>query len=280
MHNPYFMREETIVSFSGGRTSAYMLRQILDAHGSSLPEHVKVCFANTGKEREETLDFVQECSTRWNVPIAWLEYDPAEDTKVRVCGHNSASRNGEPFEAVIAARSFLPNPVTRFCTTEMKIRSVKRYAMQHLGWAHWQNAVGLRADEPSRVAKVRNQRERWETITPLATAKVTKQDVARFWQAQPFDLRLPNVNGKTPHGNCDLCFLKGANLIAGLIRSDPASADWWIAQEQRLAGKTKTYEAARFRSDRPSYAQIKQAVLDQTDAFDGLDQLQECYCHD
>lgn len=280
MQNPYFMREETIVSFSGGRTSGYMLRHILDAHGGSLPEHVKVCFANTGKEREETLDFVQECATRWNVPIIWLEYDPTEDTKVRVCGHNSASRNGEPFAAVIDARSFLPNPVARFCTTEMKIRTIKRYAMQHLGWEHWQNAVGLRADEPSRVAKARHQRERWDTITPLATAQVTKRDVAWFWQQQPFDLRLPNVNGKTPHGNCDLCFLKGASLIAGLIRNDPASADWWITQEQRLVGKTTTFAAARFRSDRPSYAEIKQAVLDQTDAFDHTEPLQECYCHD
>lgn len=280
MSNPYHMGEETIVSFSGGRTSGYMLRQILDAHGGSLPEHVKVCFANTGKEREETLDFVQACSSHWQVPIVWLEYDPTEENKLRVCGHNSASRKGEPFEALIAAKSFLPNPVSRFCTTEMKIRTIKRYAMQHLGWEYWQNAVGLRADEPHRVARIRNQKERWETIAPLYHAGVTKRDVADFWRAQPFDLKLSNINGSTPAGNCDLCFLKKMPTIMGLIRENPSCADWWIEQEAKLVGKTKSFDAARFRYKRQSYEEMKRAVLSQHELPDLDDGVQECYCHD
>lgn len=63
----------TRISFSGGRTSAYMLHQILEANGD-LPKRAKVVFANTGREMPATLDFVQECSERWNVPITWLEY--------------------------------------------------------------------------------------------------------------------------------------------------------------------------------------------------------------
>ena len=45
------------VSFSGGRTSGYMLRKILDAHGGVLPSNVHVIFANTGDELPPTLDF-------------------------------------------------------------------------------------------------------------------------------------------------------------------------------------------------------------------------------
>lgn len=37
----------------------------LDAHDGRLPEDVVVQFANTGKEREETLVFVRECGERW-----------------------------------------------------------------------------------------------------------------------------------------------------------------------------------------------------------------------
>jgi hypothetical protein len=33
---------------------------------------VHVLFANT--ERPETLDFVEECSRRWNVRVRWIEY--------------------------------------------------------------------------------------------------------------------------------------------------------------------------------------------------------------
>jgi predicted phosphoadenosine phosphosulfate sulfurtransferase len=70
--NPLFFDEPAIISFSGGRTSGLMLWSILQAHGGSLPDNVKVCFANTGKEREETLDFIQACSTRWDTHITWL----------------------------------------------------------------------------------------------------------------------------------------------------------------------------------------------------------------
>ena len=83
--NPYLIKGPAIVSFSGGRTSGYMLRHVLDAHGGRLPEDVHVLFANTGKERPETLDFVEECATRWDVPIRWVEYAnrQSEDGKTR-----------------------------------------------------------------------------------------------------------------------------------------------------------------------------------------------------
>ena len=37
-----------LISFSGGRTSGYMLHRILEANGD-LPDRVKVLFANTGR---------------------------------------------------------------------------------------------------------------------------------------------------------------------------------------------------------------------------------------
>src|SRR6478736_5735630 len=104
--NPYLITGPALISFSGGRTSAYMLRQILDAHGGKLPDDVHVCFANTGKEREETLRFVHECATRWGVRVRWLEFRsdrkrlPVEQRFAEV-GYNSASRAGEPFEEII-----------------------------------------------------------------------------------------------------------------------------------------------------------------------------------
>ncbi len=117
------------MSFSGGRTSAFMLKQILDAHGGTLPADVHVCFANTGRELEETLTFVDECSRRWAVPIVWLEYDADAPHHTRIVDHAIASRDGEPFRAVITARDFLPNPVARFCTAEFY---AKRLIMRSL----------------------------------------------------------------------------------------------------------------------------------------------------
>jgi hypothetical protein len=61
----------------------------------------------------------------------------------------------------------------------------------------------MRADEQRRAAKIADK-----SRIPLVTAGITKEDVGAFWRAQPFDLGLPNNNGVTMHGNCDLCFLK------------------------------------------------------------------------
>lgn len=256
--NPFRLDGPTCVSFSGGRTSAYMLRRILDAHGGAMPEDAHVLFANTGKERLETLDFVHECETRWNVRVRWLEAEITHGNAgklrhgFREASYATASRNGEPFEAMIRARSFLPNPVMRACTTELKIRPMKAFAMS-VGFDHWTNAIGLRADEPRRVAKTTAPTvDRWENACPLAAAGVTLADVSAFWSASPFDLQLQ------PHeGNCDLCFLKGRSKIDRLIRARPQLADWWISMEALPFGKGTD---ARFRHDRPSYAAMRDRI--------------------
>lgn len=61
------MREPLLISFSGGRTSAFMTKFIIEHYGKNADTHI--LFANTGKENEETLVFVNECSKRWNMPI-------------------------------------------------------------------------------------------------------------------------------------------------------------------------------------------------------------------
>lgn len=48
-----------LVLFSGGRTSAYMTYRILKEYADQY--EIVVCFANTGRENPETLDFVRDC---------------------------------------------------------------------------------------------------------------------------------------------------------------------------------------------------------------------------
>jgi len=285
MGTPYAITGPALISFSGGRTSGYMLNHILDAHGGRLPDDVKVAFANTGREMPETLDFVQECGDRWGVHIVWLEYDPDAEHRTAIVSHNSASRNGEPFAALIQRKQFLPNPVTRFCTIEMKIRRFNMYCRHTLGWDRWTSVVGLRADEMRRVTKqrVRNglNKDRWTTAMPLADAGVTKRDVAAFWQKQPFDLRLLNVNGSTPDGNCDLCFLKSAVAIQSLMRRRPETARWWIDEEAHApAFGNINPDMALFRADRPSYAALLDTVQRQGDILEDVGESLDCACTD
>ena len=281
MSNPYLIDSPTCISFSGGRTSAYMLYKVLEAHQMSLPDEAIVCFANTGKEDEATLRFVQDCSERWDVPIVWLEYLAYidDEPKFKKVTFETASRNGEPFEALIRKRGFVPNPVARFCTVELKVRTIHRY-LKSIGWTEWDSMLGIRADEQRRLAKIGNQdyRKHEEKQAPLGKAGITKEDVGAFWRAQPFDLGLPNNNGVTMHGNCDLCFLKGGAQILSLIAEKPERAIWWASIEAlALASKPS---GARFRTDRPSYAEMLKFSQEQKDMFDPNEETISCFCGD
>ena len=44
-------------------------------------------------------------------------------------------------------------------------------------------------------------------------------------------MNLPNDNGVTPFGNCDLCFLKSSKKRLSIIRERPDLARWWIEKE-------------------------------------------------
>lgn len=218
-----------------------MLHQVLEANGG-IPDRAVVAFQNTGREMPETLDFVSEVGSRWGVRVVWLEYLP-DAPGFEVVSHNSASRNGEPFEALIAKRKFLPNVMARFCTTELKVRVAKKY-LRSLGWDYWTNCVGLRADEPHRLNKPA-PKDRWTVWHPLADAGVSRHDVAAFWNSQPFDLRLPNVNGNCWLGNSDGCFLKSEANVAAFTRDYPERAAWWEDMEA-LAGDLTSGTGASF----------------------------------
>ncbi|PZU59862.1 MAG: hypothetical protein DI547_05130 [Sphingobium sp.] len=189
--SPYFCHGPTLVSFSGGRTSAYMLHQVLCAHGGILPGYVIVAFANTGRELEETLRFVHECSVRWGVYIHWVEWRPPASKRAKIeypehlrasrkldkeeraqraaerkrirditeagsrfehVSFNSADREGRWFAELIRRKRYLPNQDMRYCTEKLKVDTMK-WLMVSLGYATWFNMVGLRADERHRVLK-------------------------------------------------------------------------------------------------------------------------------
>ena len=277
MRDPFKIDSPTCISFSGGRTSAYMLWRVLQSNDGKLPDEAVVCFANTGKEDEATLRFVRDCELNWNVPITWIEYQ-RDDPGYKLVNFDTASRDGEPFESLIHKKNYLPNPVTRFCTIEMKIRPIGKYLVD-IGMADTKSEgenmsmIGIRADEPRRAAKIADKGR-----IPLVDAGVTKELVGQFWAAQAFDLELPNIGGVTYHGNCDLCFLKGGSQIMSLIAEKPERAVWWARMEAlALASKPS---GAVFRSDRPRYAEMLKFSQEQRDMFDKDEEGIACFCGD
>lgn len=273
MDQIFKIKEPTVISFSGGRTSAYMLWRILKAHNMSLPSDAIVCFANTGKEDAATLQFVADCEKHWKIEIHWLEYVSGKPKFKRV-NFNTAARNGEPFAAMIQDKKMLPNNFMRFCTSELKINAIRRYIKSiGLDIDDDQHLVGIRADEPRRVAKV------GLAMCPLAQAGITSRDVGAFWEANEFDLGLPKV-GQNNLSNCDLCFMKGDKTLFSLILEKPSRATWWIETENAMKAHSKVENKSlvTFRKNARSYADMVKFGADQGNLFS--DDSIPCFCGD
>ena len=269
--DPYRIPGPAVISFSGGRTSGYMLKHVVEAYGGALPDGVAAVFANTGMEHPATLDFVDACARAWGVRVVWVEYDWDAPRRTRIVDYRSASRNGEPYAALIGRKGFVPNVGLRFCTGDLKRDRIESYARYRLGLRWWRSVVGLRADERSRVLRMRardcGSRTGAHAALPLADAGVSERDVLAWWKRQPFDLGIPSAAG-----NCTLCYLKGRGKLLRLIREDPSLADWWIAQERRVSNRTNAQGRAcesmkRFRLGE-TYEELRAAALNQGDLFD------------
>ena len=275
--NYFKITQPTVISFSGGRTSGYMLKKCIEENGNNIPACAHVVFQNTGKEFPETLDFVNECSVRWGVPIVWLEFDLTPDNRetFSIVDYKTASGNGEPFEKLIS-KGLIPNPSVRICTIEMKSRTMSRY-LKSIGCDEITNFVGIRADEPKRWdnsdgiqhKKVKGEVEYWkrginkgqpkhlnriiveEKYAPLRYAGITKVDVISFWNNNDFNLKIDS-----DYSNCDLCYLKGFKQIVQTMReTSPKLGEWWATMEEKYGN--------RFRNDRPTYRQMMIIASDQ-----------------
>jgi len=249
-----------------------MLRRRLDEGGDFVP-----MFCNTGKERDETLDYLHEMETRWNVPLIWLEYTRVPATPAialtyphsrsqktvleqvanrekthwfKVVSYETARRRDDsstPFDELLSWANVLPNLRNRMCSVQMKVRTMMRFLFSE-GIYAWRDHIGIRYDERDRALEIQANCPSYRTCRfPLIESKTTEADVLSFWREQPFDLKLD-----TMEGNCDLCFLKKKSKRVELVRRNPDSVIWWEAQEKRFAEKKSiTGDGRYFRLNEP-----------------------------
>lgn len=187
-------------------------------------------FANTGKEREETLRFVQRCDQEWDLGTVWVEAMTHFEAGI-ACTHKivdfaAASRKGEPFEAMIQKYG-IPNMNYLHCTRELKANAMRSY-MTSIGHNDYVIAQGMRADEPRRT-KPKNR-----ILYPLVTVwPTTKPEILDWWKKQSFDLGL-----QEHQGNCDGCHKKSTPKLVRIAQENAGTFDWWALMEERygLAG--------------------------------------------
>ena len=266
MKGPYHIERPAVINFSGGRSSAFMLYKILEAYEFDLPKDIEVIFTNTGLEHHETYEFIHRIEESW-CPVTWLQYclDDRGVASWEKVSYETASRNGEPFTKLIQKKKYLPNPVARICTENMKIITVNKYMKEMHGLKEWNRVLGLRYEEQKRVSRMR---EKENVSMPIADAFHTISDVIEFWIGEDIDLNLP-LRGNI-WSNCVGCFLKSYQSLEEIARHDDNHFQWWIDTEEETGN--------RFRNDRPAYSSIKYNAHRQL-AFDFGDTI-DCYCTD
>lgn len=231
MAPPMTTRPRIACSFSGGRTSAYMVRLVKALYGST--HDILVTFANTGCEHEATLEFVRDCDQDFGFNTVWMEAVTTHGQRVgmrpKIVTFETASRNGEPFEQAIKKYGVFCKTHPQ-CTSRLKTEPMEYYLRGIVGWEKgaYQTAIGIRADELDRCS---TRAEEYGFIYPLVKAGVTKARVLAECATWAHDLKLPGEH----YGNCTWCWKKSARKLMTLAVDSPEVFDFPRRMEARYA---------------------------------------------
>lgn len=219
-------------SFSGGRSSAVMVDQLLQKLGST--HEIVFTFVNTGKEEEATLDFVDAVDRHFCRPrghrVIWLEAVIREGRNgpaAKEVTYETACRKGGPFEAALAKHG-IPCASHPQCTSRLKEEPMNWYRRHVLGWlpGTYDTAIGIRADEIDRVSSKKDEKR---FIYPLADWGWRKRDVSQYMARFEWDLKIPGDHW----GNCDCCWKKSLRKLMTRAQENPAVFDWWAEMEAK-----------------------------------------------
>ena len=232
------MALKRVINFSGGKTSALMTILLKPT------EDDIVLFCDTGREHPLTYKFIDDFEKNEGIKITRIAYDGG-------------------YDALVRKTKFLPNQQMRICTTELKIKTAKRY-LRSIGIQKFESYIGFRKDEERRVSGYKQYYKKVTPKFPLYDLGFKKEDVNQYWLTKSYTLNVPSILG-----NCDLCFLKGKGAIITILQHYPELADKWIADEEEIG-------ATYFKD--VSYKQLLNMAQKQLSLFDLDKQLPAFNC--
>ena len=206
-----------IVSFSGGRTSAYLV-YLMEQKRKKENIEVEYVFMDTGAEHPKTYDFIKKCVNYFGIDLTVLkiEINPelGKANGFSIHGINSIGWDLSRFKVMVAKYGNPYNPSGGYCTDQMKTQTYKRYLKSiDCDIITW---IGIRIDEKSRL----KDRENFRYLAELSSME--KQDIIGWWSQMPFNLETPEFSG-----NCAFCIKKSPSRIAIAQKESPELHDEW-----------------------------------------------------
>lgn len=138
-----------VVSFSGGRTSAFMVRKMLERDPNT-----QFLFMDTGAEHPKTYDFIRELVHNWQINLTCLRLIPNDElgkaNSYEIVDVEDIRHDMTPWIRMMKKYGH-PYVTGPFCTDRMKLGPFQKYCNEKFGKGNYATWLGMRADEPARI---------------------------------------------------------------------------------------------------------------------------------
>lgn len=278
---------KTVNLISGGKTSAY-----ISANYESDYNVFALVRIEDNKSKFKDKKIRREVEDRIQMPfIATAEDDTIIYTILdleQFIGKKIDWVSGKTFDKVLDTAGTLPDPLRRYCTTQMKLepifewwrKKIKQPAEFRLGFRANEQARAKRTLEKTNengclemkaIVGKRKTRNKWgiiewqKPVFPLIKDNIYKDNIEKFWKGKP--VRFAWMN------NCVGCFHKTPLLIKKMYNKHPNKIEWFASKE-----KIKHNKDVWYKSKNLSFNQIIK-WNNQTELFDN--DFSECdsgYC--
>lgn len=243
-----------VVSFSGGRTSAYLCYLMKGKFG----DDVDFVYMDTGAEHPKTYEFIRNVNREFDLNLTCLrtKFNPelGKGNSYEIISIDDIKHDLKPWREMLKKYGTPYNPGGAFCTDRMKLVPWTKYLNEKYGKGNYETYLGIRIDEPKRL------KPRDGVVYLGNISDFDKQDILNWWKAQPFDLEI-----EEHLGNCVFCIKKGVNKVALAARDEPElageflselTASWVRTVEQRKSPSLEMYRG------RQSFGQIIKVFSD------------------
>lgn len=205
-----------VVSFSGGRTSAYLVH-LMEQRRLNDGWDVHYVFMDTGAEHPLTYKFIRDVVKFWDVPLTIIrvKFNPelGKGNSYEVfTAEDLMTERMPPLTPFVemAKKHGTPTVMGAWCTSRMKQEPHDKWCDDTFGKGNYITWIGIRADEKRRL------KEKIGIRYLAELSDFDKQDVIDWWKSQPFDLQIPEHLG-----NCVFCVKKSIKKIALACIDEP-----------------------------------------------------------
>lgn len=207
-----------VVSFSGGRTSAYLV--YLMEQRRKAGEDIHYVYMDTGAEHPKTYEFIRNIVKQWNIDLHCLRVIPdpgmGKASSYEELSVDDIGPDLIPWKRMLNKYGH-PYVGGAFCTDRMKSVPFTKYCQERFGKGNYHTWLGIRADESNRLGDAPG----FSYLADISDFE--KQDVLDWWEEQPFDL------GIQEHlGNCVFCIKKSMQKVALATMDEPELATQFV----------------------------------------------------